>query len=111
MYQMRRHSPYCDCESTCTLAEVDANAILSDLADYFAIPAHTSLGPTPIFIGPQACMKNGIQFSALRGENTGKITGDINKIVVSVVDAGGGCPESYQEAYPEWNNCVFTKSY
>ncbi len=60
LYQIRRHNPsYCD--SACTSVEVDANTIAMNLADYFSIPAHTSLGPTPIFIGPQACMKNGIQ--------------------------------------------------
>ncbi|MCI5132952.1 MAG: hypothetical protein D3904_15915, partial [Candidatus Electrothrix sp. EH2] len=59
IYRVSRHSPYCECGSTCTAAEADANAILSDLADYFSIPARTSLGPTPIFVGPQACIKNG----------------------------------------------------
>ena len=107
LYQIRRHNPYCD--SACTSVEVDANTIAMNLADYFSIPAHTSLGPTPIFIGPQACMKNGIQFSALRGKNTAKITGDINKITISVVDVSGRCPKSYQEATTGWNNSVFTK--
>ena len=108
LYQNRGHNPYCG--STCTRAEVDANKIISDIADYFSIPAHTSLGPTPIFIGPQAGMKNGIQFSALHDKNTGKITGNINKITISVVDVAGLCQKSYQEANFGWNNGVFTKT-
>lgn len=108
MYRVSRHSPYC--ESTCTVAEVNANAILSDLADYFSVPVHTSLGPTPIFIGPRACIKNGIPFSALRGGNTGKISGDIDTLTVSVQDVSGKCPKSYQDATVGWSNGVFSKT-
>ena len=108
IYQMSRHIPYCDRASTCSAAEADANNILAELADYFAIPVHTTLGPTPILIGPQACIRNGIPFSALRGENTAKITGDIDNLTVSVLDASGKCPKSYQEDFPEWKNGVFS---
>ncbi|MCI5227685.1 MAG: hypothetical protein D3918_13760 [Candidatus Electrothrix sp. AX2] len=110
MYRVSRHSPYCDCASTCTVAEADANTILSDLADYFSLPARTSLGPTPIFIGPQACVRNSIPFSALRDRNTATISGDIDTLTISVRDVSGKCPKSYQEAFAGWDDGVFSKT-
>ena len=110
MYRVSRHSPYCDCASTCTVAEADASTILSDLADYFSLPARTSLGPTPIFIGPQACVRNSIPFSALRDRNTATISGDIDTLTISVRDVSGKCLKSYQEAVTGWSNGVFSKT-
>jgi len=97
----------------CRTAEIDAYVIAATLADYFALPSHTSIGPLPITVGPGPTTQNGIDFPALSGKNVGVISGDINKIIISVPDSSGRCLMSYQEANPDWSRVdgkgVFTK--
>ncbi|MCI5123832.1 MAG: hypothetical protein D3925_04985 [Candidatus Electrothrix sp. AR5] len=97
----------------CRAAEYDAHVIAATIADYFAIPSHTSLGSLPIVVGPGPSTRNGIDFPALSGKNNGQINGDINEISISVSDASGRCLMSYQETTPSWNGIagkgVFTK--
>ena len=95
-------------EAFCTAAESDARTITADIADYFAIPSHTTLGTTPIVLdpagGPPA--SGGVEdmtFHALSGSNTAVIEGDIRNMTIKVSDNSGRCPVEYQEAHDGWN--------
>ena len=105
-------------EDFCVSAEEDAMTIASTIADYFAIPSRTDLGSTPIIIGPTAGPPksggmNDMEFPALRGRNTAKVTGTVKEIVISVTDGSGRCPIEYQKANAGWNGVqgagVYTK--
>lgn len=97
----------------CRATEQDAYVIAATLADYFAIPTHTSIGPLPIVIGPEPTTRNGIAFPALSGNNQGTISGDLSKIIISVPDSSDRCLMSYQERNSDWSRVdgkgVFTK--
>ena len=72
----------------CSAAESDANAVASEVADYFAIPTHTSITTNDLTFAPN--------------ENTYSITAtDPNTaITITVTDISGRCPSSYQTANP-----------
>lgn len=80
----------------CSGAESDANAVLSTLADYYAIPAHTAaitgnLAATGTTI-------DGCEFDALSNGNTGVITGDVDALTVTILDTSTRCPDDYMDA-------------
>ena len=71
----------------CKDAESDAESIAGDLADYFAVPSHTTLGTTPIIIGsaggsPESGGEPDMDFSPLTGTNTARILGDVSDIII-----------------------------
>lgn len=90
--------------NACSITERDAGVIVATLSDYFSLPSHTSLGPTPIIIGPGPTTRNGINFTGLSGKNIGIISGDINEIKISVSDSSGRCLMSYQEQTKSWSS-------
>ncbi|MFC1876041.1 type IV pilin protein [Thermodesulfobacteriota bacterium] len=83
----------------CSAAESDAKSIAADIADYFAIPAHTDIATADV------------GYSA-SGTNTFTITTadpSIN-ITITVTDGSGRCPTDYQTASSGWDNAgVFTE--
>ena len=91
----------------CSAAESDANAVASDISDYFAIPTHTDIVTADI--GPNI---------GISGGNTRSITTadpSIN-ITITVTDASGRCPAEYQAAMTAvasptgfWAANVYTK--
>jgi len=84
----------------CSSAESDANSVASAIADYFAIPSHTST-PTVDNLGA----------NLLSGNNTATIlAADPNvNITITVTDASGRCPDAYQDATGDWTDEVYTK--
>ena len=83
----------------CSAAESDAKSIAADIADYFAIPAHTNI--TTADIGYNASGSNSFTItSADPSEN----------ITITVTDGSGRCPVDYQNASSGWDgNNVFTE--
>jgi hypothetical protein len=106
--------PVCSPDTTsCKAAESDSRSIGSDLADYFAVPIHTTLGVTPIVIGsaggaPESGGVSDMNFSPLSGDNTAEIDGDLYQIIIRVIDIGGLCPKEYQDMHPDWNDGIYT---
>jgi hypothetical protein len=100
----------------CAAAERDAMRIAADLADYFAIPTHTTLGTTPIGLGsaggpPISGGVEGMTFSALSGTNTAVINGNVSDIIIEVSDNSGRCSVEYQDGHAGWNGeGVYTKT-
>ena len=90
-------------KSFCSQAESDASGLAAAVADYFAIPSHTT---TP---GSGDLGTDGYNFT---GTNTGTVTGtDPNSnITITVTDGSGRCPSDYQNANGDWNSNVFTKN-
>ena len=97
----------------CSRAESDANAIVSGLADYFAIPSNVSwtnqnATPTVAFPGSTAI--------TLSGTNTANVTwaaGPPPIITIAVTDGSSRCPAAYQGAVAGWSNTtpgIFTKT-
>ena len=84
----------------CSAAESDANATAAALADYFAVPSHTT------YPGSDPVADMGIQLSP---NNTGTIAGPTASITITITDGSTNCPDNYQASNPEWNNGVFTK--
>jgi type IV pilus assembly protein PilA len=91
----------------CSAAESDANAIASDIADYFSIPTHTLIATADIGtnIGNS-------------GGNTRTITttDPSDNITITVTDVSGRCPDEYQNAMNAtsnptgyWSNGVYFK--
>jgi prepilin-type N-terminal cleavage/methylation domain-containing protein len=80
-------------KSFCSRAESDANAIAAAIADYFAIPTHTTL-TTIIANAPDAAPLS----VKLSGTNTGDIGGTVTNIQITVVDVSERCPDKYQQA-------------
>jgi prepilin-type N-terminal cleavage/methylation domain-containing protein len=83
----------------CSRAESDANNIAAAIADYYAIPTHTTLlDKTDL----------SVQTSPL---NTYSISGSVDAIVITVTDGSGRCPDDYQSSNsPEWSGGIYTKS-
>lgn len=98
----------------CSSAEADANAVAATLADYFAIPNHTTLGTLNASnLGPNLGSINGIPVAKLTGQNTGTLSGGVSAIVIEITDGSGRCPTDYQAASSEWDGNipgVFTKT-
>ncbi len=74
-------------KSFCSAAESDANAIASDIADYFAIPAHTNIAAADV--GSNV---------GISGGNTFVIPGPADPsvaITIIVTDSSRRCPNEY----------------
>ena len=82
----------------CSAAESDAKSIAADIADYFAIPAHTDITTTDV----------GYTAS---GTNTFTVTttDPSDGITITVTDGSGRCPDDYQAATTWWSGNVFTE--
>jgi prepilin-type N-terminal cleavage/methylation domain-containing protein len=96
----------------CSAAESDAKSIAATLADYFAIPTHTSL-PSGALNNGNSYTAGGLAFSPLSGDNTATISGSVSAIKIAVKDGSTRCPKDYQDAVEGWNGVaaggVFTK--
>ncbi|WP_420209496.1 type IV pilin protein [Candidatus Electronema sp. JC] len=97
----------------CSGAEADANAVAASLADYFAIPTHTTLGTlTPSNLSASVTSVNGVPVSKLTGKNTGTLSGGVSAIVIQVTDGSGRCPQDYRKANPaEWTTTAGPGTY
>ncbi|CAB1084520.1 hypothetical protein D1AOALGA4SA_12036 [Olavius algarvensis Delta 1 endosymbiont] len=84
----------------CSSAESDAHATAAAIADWYAIPANTTL---------VTFAQLGINAS---GTNTVVVGGTIDAITITVTDGSGRCPANYQASQaPDWSGAnVFTKS-
>jgi prepilin-type N-terminal cleavage/methylation domain-containing protein len=92
----------------CSRAESDANAVAAALADYFAVPTHTTYPNANPEIEPPAGL--GITLSGSgTSKNTGTISGPAASITITVTDASTNCPTNYQGSNDEWNDNVYTK--
>jgi len=75
-------------KSFCTGVESDANNVIASIADYFAIPTHTTIATDDqAFIPPV----NSYTISATDASSV---------ITVTVTDASGRCPDDYTSANP-----------
>ncbi|MCI5127394.1 MAG: prepilin-type N-terminal cleavage/methylation domain-containing protein [Candidatus Electrothrix sp. AUS3] len=110
----------------CSAAEKDANSIAATLASYFATPSNVSFS-TPRFLGVEGdgngfpggagFSPTGVKtkpiFSALSGENTAVIFGDIDELKITVNDGSNRCPDDYMTAQTNagWDSTTgkFTK--
>jgi len=113
----------------CSQAESDSRSISASFADWYAIPAHTTLigtaatgyyftvnsaGTRVQSFGPRASGGGSITWPTLSGTNSASITGNINAIIIAVRDGSGRCPNDYQNSQSTagWNSTtnVFTKA-
>jgi hypothetical protein len=93
-------------ESYCKRAESDAHNITAAMADYFAIPEHTTL---PTISGDSVYL--GFTLYTKEGQNIAWVTGDpLSTITIIVQDGSGKCPDDYQERFPEWDSGKYTKT-
>jgi prepilin-type N-terminal cleavage/methylation domain-containing protein len=93
----------------CSGAESDANAILSTLADYYAIPTHTAMITGNV--GAAATTVGGVAFQALSNGNTAVLSnpsGQTLRVVVS--DTSTRCPTDYMDAQSDagWDDGAHT---
>ena len=70
---------------------------MATVADYFAIPAHTSWTTVHLAAGDGATTKSGVRWSALL-VNSATIGGSVANIVAVVKDGSERCPDDYMEA-------------
>ena len=95
----------------CSGTESDANAILSTLSDYYAIPSHTAMITGAV--GPTVTTLGGVVFQALSNGNTAALTAVGQTAVVTVTDVSTRCPTDYKTAQSNagWNSgaSTFTK--
>ncbi len=81
-------------KSYCNAAESDANNIAAVIADYFAIPEHTTL---PTIAGDSTYET--FDLSSKGGQNIGTVSGDpATSITIVVQDTSGRCPTDYRTA-------------
>jgi type II secretory pathway pseudopilin PulG len=94
----------------CSAAEKDANSLAATVADYFAIPSHTTWDPVTIPKNHDGSKIGNIQWSALSGTNNAKIGGTVSAITISVTDGSGRCPTDYMDAQAEagWSSNTST---
>ena len=92
----------------CSGTESDANAILSTLSDYYAIPSHTAMITGNV--GPTASTVGGVAFQALSNGNTAVLTAVGQTAVVTVLDVSTRCPTDYKTAQSNagWNSGAST---
>jgi prepilin-type N-terminal cleavage/methylation domain-containing protein len=90
----------------CSGAESDANAVLSTLADYYAIPAHTA-AITGNLLATGTTI-DGCEFDALSNGNTGVISGDVDSLTVTIRDISTRCPDDYMQAQEDagWDDAT-----
>ena len=98
----------------CSGAESDANAILSTLSDYYAIPSHTAMITGNV--GAAATTLGGVEFQALSNGNTAVLSNPAGQTLqVVVTDTSTRCPVDYRTAQSDagWTNAAgggtFTK--
>ncbi len=83
----------------CSRTESDANNIAAALADYYAVPGHSSL-ETDL----------GVLGARVTGNNHATVTGNTDSITITVTDGSGSCPPEYQNSQSaEWASNVYTK--
>jgi hypothetical protein len=90
----------------CDATELDAQIIAVTIADYLAIPEHTTL---PTISGESEYL--GFTLSDKGGQNIAWVTGDpLSTIKIVVQDTSGKCPMEYMKADPDWDhiNSTFT---
>jgi len=80
----------------CSAAEKDANSIAGAVADYFAIPSHTSWAT--VTLTDTSTVVKTVKFSKLSKSNTATILGPVDNIKIQVRDGSGRCPVDYMEA-------------
>ncbi len=87
----------------CKAAESDVTHIASAINDYYAIPNRANL-VTEADLGGDNAM--------CTGTNTSVIAGNINAIIISVIDGTGRCPNIYMMNHPDWTaaTSTFTKT-
>jgi prepilin-type N-terminal cleavage/methylation domain-containing protein len=91
----------------CSRAESDANAVAAAVADYFAVPNHTTY-PNDVTSDPPTGL--GIVLSGSgTSVNTATIEGPTAAITITVTDGSDNCPTTYQNSSTEWNSNIFTK--
>jgi type IV pilus assembly protein PilA len=92
----------------CSAAESDANNLAAALANYYSVPNHTGYQTGEIGVATDWL---GIHIS---GDNTARLSGDIDNIGISVIDASGRCPADYIQSQTDWTATgtlkVFTKN-
>ena len=88
----------------CSQAESDANNVAADIADYFAVPTHTTIATADVGFQP--------------AQNTFVIVGPADPntaITIQVTDISTRCPTDYMTANPVnsqgdgWNAGVYQK--
>jgi len=91
-------------KSFCSATESDANSIASAIADYFAIPANTTIS-TAALQGANATAKIYVA-TLLSNQNTWAIqaTNPNTAITITVADASTRCPQDYQQAMSAAND-------
>ena len=91
-------------KSYCSAAESDANNIAASLADYYAIPSHTTLvaSVTEVFGGTLSGPANNI--------NTATISGSLANITITVTDTSGRCPADYRASNSAWVGNTYSKT-
>jgi prepilin-type N-terminal cleavage/methylation domain-containing protein len=97
----------------CSTVESDANNVAAAIADYFAIPAHTTIEDADL-------KKGGWREIKISGDNTFSITAAApnTAVTITVTDASGRCPTDYQKANAAaaagtnegWKGGVYTKA-
>ena len=81
-------------KSYCNSAESDANNVAAAIADYFAIPEHTTLTVTT-----GASQYMGFTLTNKGGQNLVDVAGDAGgTITIVVTEAAGRCPDDYTSA-------------
>jgi len=78
-------------KSYCAGAENDANTVAAALANYFAIPSHTTM-PTMANLKTEKLTNNNAPAFGAGSTINGTIT-------IAILDASGRCPTDYQNAF------------
>ena len=74
----------------CSSAESDANNVAAEIADYFAVPTHTTIVTADVTFAPAS--------------NTFTIVGPTDPnvaITITLTDVSGRCPADYQASNPD----------
>jgi len=91
----------------CSAAESDAHTVAATIADYFSIPANTSL---PVLAGNTYTLP-GQTATVLSGTNTVSVPAPAAGVYsISVTDVSGRCPTTYTGVQAGWTNSVFLKT-
>ena len=92
----------------CSAAESDAQAIASGLADYFAIPGHTTY-PTTVTNATSVDFAPAGKVIDLSGDNTVSLSESNGTYTIAVKDVSTRCPSAYMDGgAPNWNTATNT---
>ena len=83
-------------KSFCSAVETDAKNIAVAIADYFAISSHTTM----IDI-------NDLNVTMTRS-NVAAINGNLDAIIITVIDGSDQCPQDYMDRNPNWTTATST---